>query len=1236
MLKKLLTLSLIVIGALTLSACTPETGPTVAEILADIQEAQDELALPTETSTNLTLPTSGVHEVVVTWSSSDTDVIANDGTVTIPTKTEGNKTVTMTASLTLEGQTLEQDFIVTVLAATEFTDAELVQQAKDSLVLAVAGIVTSDIELPATGANGTTVTWASSNTDVVADDGTVTRPENGDGNAAVTLTATITLNSASTTKEIEVLVQENDPANLFATVVLLNGSTLGDVVEFEGIVSGVFGAGYFLTDGTDVIGVYSPDSSIAPAIGDTVYVKGEYAKYNTLFQISNVQEEDVTATGGTNPIVAVEKTITEMLALDSSDPLIHGKLYTVTGTIELRGDYDNVYIVDGDDAILVYYGSLDASIAALEAQVGKEVTVTVIYYTNHASNGVMVAFDGAAEDVVVNVLSDPDALAADLSVVGADIPRVTTASVALPAVGPNGTVYTNWTSSDATVLANDGAFVARGTEAVTVTFTATATKGAETGVATIEVTVPVVNTIAEVNMMSNGTAFEITGYVYTISYYGFYIWDDADLIFVYAQDLVAEVTEGDMIHILGFLGSYSGLNQVNVVDYTVTAGTHAGPTAIATTVEAALNDVHPRGSLLTVTGTVSIEGSYDNVYITGAAGGKIGIYYRSNADEVAYVDDSDVQQGFVGQVVTLTIVTYQDGNALFQGVAADITVVDPWTPTDAEKAQAAADVLDLGDIDMVTEDLVLPLTQTETGATIAWATSDAAVVTDAGVVTIPFGADATATLTATVTVGAEVVTRDFVITVKDGDLGDPVNVAAALLLTDDTTVLVTGIVSGFNYKGEAFLQDADGTAIFLDTDIEDEVAMGDLVVVRGVLGTYTSNNNNQRELNSVSVVEVVSSGNAVFVITDVTPATLGVLATIADYSSKRFTMDLTIYSMDLFGYTTFTGDGTTLIKYYTSGHDYFRDLYEVGDVITMTFNVYNINYDDLTLEGVVLPDLTDADKMVISEAQLDISLTLTEDVVLPLINDFGATITWATSDAAVVTDAGVITRPVLGDPDVTATLTATIVVGTETAVTKDFLVTVKAEQPVLTADLFFSEYAEADGGSCKYVEIYNPTAGTIDLSTYSIIKGGNGTAFDASSDVFDLTGTLAAGAVLVLGNSACTDPGDASQTAGNPAFPLTGIDWVVTTVVGYVNGDDALGLFNGATLIDTIGLNGVDPGSSWDVGNGDLLGGTTANVIMVRIPSVTMGSDDWAVVAMQWIVSTDNRDYSTVGTHTVD
>jgi len=68
--------------------------------------------------------------------------------------------------------------------------------------------VTKALTLPPTGANGTTVSWSSSNTDVIKNNGTVIQP--ADADATVKLTATITKGSAKTTKQFTVVVKKAD------------------------------------------------------------------------------------------------------------------------------------------------------------------------------------------------------------------------------------------------------------------------------------------------------------------------------------------------------------------------------------------------------------------------------------------------------------------------------------------------------------------------------------------------------------------------------------------------------------------------------------------------------------------------------------------------------------------------------------------------------------------------------------------------------------------------------------------------------------------------------------------------------------------------------------------------------------------------------------------------------------------------------------------------------------------
>jgi hypothetical protein len=472
----------------------------------------------------------------------------------------------------------------------------------------------------------------------------------------------------------------------------------------------------------------------------------------------------------------------------------------------------------------------------------------------------------------------------------------------------------------------------------------------------------------------------------------------------------------------------------------------------------------------------------------------------------------------------------------------------------------------------------LPEDNTDSGATIDWATSDANVVTDEGEVTLASGSNATATLTATVTVGTEVVTRDFVIELVDQDDLVVGTVAETLAKDDGEVVLVTGIVSGFNYKGEPFIQDADGTAMFLDDaeDMDEDVAIGDLIVVMGTLNTNDSFNNDQREIENSLWMSTTSSGNAVAVRTDVDAATLGVLATIGTYSSQRMTMDLTVASVSSSGYSTFVGDGTTFIKYYTGGHPYFSEIYEVGDVITMTFNVYTINYDDVSIEQVELPALTDAENLVVAQAMLDIPETATEDLTLPTaFADYNATVVWASDNEAVISTAGVVVVPAEGAADVTVTLTATVTVGSETPV--DVVFTVLVPAPVApyypVPGIFFSEYIEGSSNN-KAIEIYNSTGAAMDLTGYMINYYNNGAATPTKS--YDLTGiTLGSGEVYVI----CTD------TYANQADCDESQAYADPDAVVFFNGDDALEIVMGATVIDVIGLVGEDPGSQWPVGD---------------------------------------------------
>lgn len=172
--------------------------------------------------------------------------------------------------------------------------------------------------------------------------------------------------------------------------------------------------------------------------------------------------------------------------------------------------------------------------------------------------------------------------------------------------------------------------------------------------------------------------------------------------------------------------------------------------------------------------------------------------------------------------------------------------------------------------------------------------------------------------------------------------------------------------------------------------------------------------------------------------------------------------------------------------------------------------------------------------------------------------------------------------------------------------------------PVVTPNLFISEYIEG-GGSNKAIEIFNASGDTVDLSQFNVKVAANGGAWGspialstnlANNGVYVLANPSAIAAILALAN----------QTSGSLSH----------------NGDDAVGLFYGTTLIDIVGVQGVDPGDGWEVAG---IANGTLNHTLIRKPTVTQGNTNWAASAgtnaddSEWIVQA--QDYITdLGIHT--
>jgi predicted extracellular nuclease len=118
-------------------------------------------------------------------------------------------------------------------------------------------------------------------------------------------------------------------------------------------------------------------------------------------------------------------------------------------------------------------------------------------------------------------------------------------------------------------------------------------------------------------------------------------------------------------------------------------------------------------------------------------------------------------------------------------------------------------------------------------------------------------------------------------------------------------------------------------------------------------------------------------------------------------------------------------------------------------------------------------------------------------------------------------------------------------------------------------ELFFSEYVEGTSNN-KALEIFNGTGAPVNLGTegYNVQMFFNGNP--VSTLTINLSGTVASGDVFVLAQSAANSTilAQADQTNGS----------------GWFNGDDAVVLRKGTSVIDSIGQAGFDPGTEWGTG----------------------------------------------------
>lgn len=687
-------------------------------------------------------------------------------------------------------------------------------------------------------------------------------------------------------------------------------------------------------------------------------------------------------------------------------------------------------------------------------------------------------------------------------------------------------------------------------------------------------------------------------------------WDARVDLTTEALAAINALVVGDKVTVIAGLGWYDGARIFYTDSTVLTVGTAYTDAELL----AASANVFPADAIIT-----------ESVELPELQFGTITAIVISPELQAYLTDDSDatnslilvLPNGDVTGTVTLTLTL----NAETLDVVVNLTLDGM---TDAEKLTADEASLTVQGTAVANETIVLPLEGT-LGTTVAWTVVSGTATLDVDGKTLVF-ADATAdydvVLEATLSIGTETdVTKQFTVNVTGitiiSDFTTLYTQAVVDVwdVTNDITIYVQGTVSGFGYNA-LYLQDANGVGVKISGNSYGDLSLGDTVLIGGVLEEY----GDVRQFDwNPTLIAVVSTGNAVTPvvmtndeINNITVADTGKLITVT--GAEFFAIDGSYYTFKVTG----TALNSIIIStHYSNVPDWFDDIYVVGDTIndlTFVFSKFN---EDLSL-SIECFDLvqTEADKVNADAAQLPTTLILSADEVLPLPM-YGSTFTVTAVSSEITpyidftTTSG--TLLVLSTPVVAAVGTVTVDV-TQGGTTVTVTIAVTVETPVvatLATDLFISEYGEGTSNN-KWIEIYNGTGADVDLSAYSVEVYSNGS--DTAGNTLSLTGTLLAGDVYVIYNSS--------------ADALIAAEGDITSSVTYFNGDDAVSLSKDGTVIDVIGVIGVDPGSNWVVGTG-----STGEHTLVRDPSVT--GPTTVFDPTEWLVyDQDTFDY--VGVHTME
>ncbi len=842
-------------------------------------------------------------------------------------------------------------------------------------------------------------------------------------------------------------------------------------VNFNGTVTAVhYREGQFqVADNTGGLFVYSIVDGIQ--VGDYVNVQGNITQYYGILQVGS--DINVTRLGtATEPVQPIQMTLEEIAGL-VPDAVVGngfgGQYIEAEGYFRYYADKDgqmNYHLVDvKGNQVQIYYKSHTAweEKNVLDNHLGKYVKMRFNIYTYYSSKQLWQVSFNLSDDTFVEiaepVVTDEEKAGFAKEALTEQLAKkyIYTETVTLPAEDANFDAVYSYVvkeGDEAKMAIADGELTfSEVSELTTATLVVTITVGEYTTTAEIPVEIAPIEpmTIAEVVAKPVNSDIVVAGRVTGVwsSYYNFYITDDAgDIILIYGNKTEVEI--GDRVVIKGKREVYQNCPQVGT--WTLlsrTPGEHELPEVDGTITVA---------ELAALTNTTSAPFNQYLQVFAKREGNNLVDVNDSSVKITVYADTAKLPaEGTIG---TFNIYFYGFSSSsvpriVYLGLPGEYTAPEL---TDEEKVAADKAVLEALSGDYVAgATLTLP-TLGVNGSTITWVADPVDLIDENGVLGAGLTANATLTLTATLTAGEA--TDEAVITINILAQVEYGTVEAARAAATDEEVKVKGVVTSI-IGNNVFIQDETaGIYLYLgsNTDYADLLVIGNEVGVIGTKAVYSK----LQQISGLSHVEVLGTKPVPEPVEFESIDSAAILALEGQLVTVKNVTIHTIPTIGTSGYTVKVTDGTNILEVrvdtyiadFAAVKAHFQAMI-VGQPVTLV-NVpvgrFNNNAQVMLskVEQIVVAELSDAEKLAADVNALDTNLGFKTAIFdLPTEGLMGSTITWTVkSGTAVVIVDNVVTeviRPGVDGEDAVVVLEATLTLGEEEPVTVEVTVTIAKE-----------------------------------------------------------------------------------------------------------------------------------------------------------------------------------------------